>query len=76
VPAYRPRLVDAPLAGLLEQLPAILLIGPRATGKTTTAEQHARSVVRLDREAEAVAFRADPDAALRGLAEPVLVDEW
>ena len=23
-----------------------------------------------------MAFRADPDAALRGLAEPVLLDEW
>jgi predicted AAA+ superfamily ATPase len=33
-------------------------------------------VVRLDRPAEAVAFRADPDAALRGLPEPVLLDEW
>jgi uncharacterized protein len=32
--------------------------------------------VRLDVEAEAVAFRADPDAALRGLEEPVLLDEW
>jgi len=32
--------------------------------------------VRLDREGEAVAFRADPDAALRGLPEPVLLDEW
>jgi len=32
-------------------------------------------VVRLDREAEAAAFRADPDVALRGLPEPVLLDE-
>lgn len=32
--------------------------------------------MRLDREAEAVAFRADPDAALHGLDEPVLLDEW
>ncbi len=32
--------------------------------------------VRLDRETEAVAFQADPDAALRGLPEPVLLDEW
>lgn len=38
--------------------------------------RHARSVVRLDREAEAAAFRADPDAALRALATPVLLDEW
>ena len=33
-------------------------------------------MVQLDREAEAVAFRADPDAALRGLPEPILLDEW
>jgi hypothetical protein len=52
------------------------VIGPRAAGKTTTAEQHARTVVRLDRRAEAVAFEADPDAALRSLEEPVLLDEW
>jgi predicted AAA+ superfamily ATPase len=32
--------------------------------------------VRLDREAEAGAFKADADAALRGLDEPVLLDEW
>jgi predicted AAA+ superfamily ATPase len=33
-------------------------------------------VVRLDRDAENAAFRADPDAALAGLKEPVLLDEW
>lgn len=32
--------------------------------------------MRLDRPAEAAAFRADPDAALHGLPEPVLLDEW
>lgn len=74
--AYRPRLVDGLLADLLTELPALFITGPRATGKTTTAARLARSVVRLDREAEAVAFRADPDAALRGLPEPVLLDEW
>lgn len=61
---------------MLVELPAVLVSGPRASGKTTTALQHAASVVRLDREAEAGAFRADPDAALRDLAEPVLLDEW
>jgi predicted AAA+ superfamily ATPase len=33
-------------------------------------------VLRLDVPAQAAAVRADPDAALRGLAEPVLIDEW
>jgi len=73
---YRPRLVDRLLDALLAELPALFITGPRATGKTTTAARRARTVVRLDREAEAVAFRADPDAAMRGLPEPVLLDEW
>lgn len=73
---YTPRLVDDLITRLLAELPALFIVGPRATGKTTTAARYARTVVRLDREAEAVAFRADPDAALRGLPEPVLLDEW
>lgn len=73
---YRPRLIDDLVGRLLAELPALLIVGPRAVGKTTTAARHARTTVRLDREAEAVAFRADPDAALRGLEEPVLLDEW
>ncbi len=74
--AYRPRLIDGLLAELQGELPALFITGPRATGKTTTAARLAKSIVRLDREAEAVAFRADPDAAMRGLPEPILLDEW
>jgi hypothetical protein len=73
---YRPRLVDGLLDELLQELPAIFITGPRATGKTTTAARRAATIVRLDHEPEAMAFRADPDAALRGLREPVLLDEW
>lgn len=73
---YVARLTDARLAEFLTQLPAILLVGPRAAGKTTSAERLSKTIVRLDREAEAAAFRADPDAALRVQPEPVLLDEW
>jgi uncharacterized protein len=76
MPSYAARLVDPLIVRLLEELPALFIVGPRATGKTTTAARYAGTIVRLDREAEAVAFRADPDAALRGLREPVLLDEW
>ena len=51
---YRRPMVDDLLADLLRELPAVLLIGPRATGKTTTALDHAAIAVRLDHEAEAV----------------------
>lgn len=73
---YIPRLADTRLEELFAELPALLVVGPRAAGKTTTARRHARSVVRLDSEAESGAFRADPDVALRALATPVLLDEW
>jgi hypothetical protein len=69
-------MVDDTAAGLLSSLPALLFVGPRACGKTTSAARLARTIVRLDRPADAAAFQADPDAALRGLDEPVLLDEW
>ncbi|HSW43521.1 MAG TPA: DUF4143 domain-containing protein [Patescibacteria group bacterium] len=75
-PSYTPRAVDPLIDRLLAELPALFIVGPRAAGKTTTAARYSRTVVQLDREAEAVAFRADPDAALRGLPEPILLDEW
>lgn len=74
--SYIPRIVDEELVGGLHEHPAILLVGPRAAGKTTTARRHVASVVRLDRPAEAAAFEADPDAALTRFDEPILLDEW
>ncbi|MGH7868073.1 MAG: ATP-binding protein, partial [Candidatus Dormibacteraceae bacterium] len=73
---YLPRLVDPLLSKYFSVFPALLLTGPRAAGKTTTARRHAQTVIRLDSEAEAEAFRADPDAALRSFPEPILLDEW
>ena len=73
---YLPRLVDELLRDLLAELPAVLVVGPRAAGKTTTAARLASTVVRLDRPAEAAVFRADPDAALASFDEPILLDEW
>jgi len=73
---YHGRSIDAVLKELLGELPALLIVGPRATGKTTTASRHAATIIRLDQPREAAAFAADPDAVLRGLAEPVLLDEW
>ncbi|HEX6389919.1 MAG TPA: AAA family ATPase, partial [Solirubrobacteraceae bacterium] len=76
MPDYIERMADRRLRDLASELPAVLITGPRAAGKTTTARRLAESVVRLDRPAEAEAFAADPDAALRGRAEPLLLDEW
>lgn len=73
---YLTRLIDKSLDTALLAHPAIQLTGPRAAGKTTTARRRAATVIQLDRPVEARAFVADPDTALRGLPEPVLLDEW
>ena len=76
VGAYFERIADAWLAEVLAASPAVMITGARGCGKTTTALRHAASVVRLDNPREAAAVEAGPDAALRGRAEPVLLDEW
>lgn len=76
-PAYRERRVDFLLRELLATHPAVMLHGPRASGKTTTGAQLAASAVRFDVRAEAAIFRADPDAALAAHTNrPLLIDEW
>jgi predicted AAA+ superfamily ATPase len=75
-PEYLPRLVDPLLDDLLRQVSAVMVTGPRASGKTTMAARRAATVVQLSAAAQAAAFVADADAALRGLNEPVLLDEW
>jgi predicted AAA+ superfamily ATPase len=75
-PPYIPRLIDARLERFLTFSPATLLTGPRGAGKTTAAIRHVEQVVRLDNPRQAAAFTADPDAALRALREPALLDEW
>jgi uncharacterized protein len=76
LPDYLPRLVDQLLAELLADHPAVLIVGPRACGKTTTGRRHSLDRLRLDRPAEAAVVRADPDAALTDGPSPLLVDEW
>jgi predicted AAA+ superfamily ATPase len=73
---YRQRLVDPLLDELLTQVSAVMVTGPRASGKTTMATRRVSTVVQLNAAAQAAAFAADPDAALRDLAKPVLLDEW
>lgn len=74
--AYRTRLADHHLTGLLADIPAVMLTGARATGKTTTALQRGQQTDKLGVPGAAAAYRADPDAALRRAARPLLLDEW
>jgi uncharacterized protein len=73
---YIARLIDPLLADTLSEFPAVLLVGPRATGKTTTGKLHAKSMLRLDRPADSQLVLNDPDVALASFDEPLLIDEW
>lgn len=73
---YLPRMVEPVVEELMAELSALMIVGPRAVGKTTTFRQKAATTIALNVEAQAAAFQADPDAALRDLREPVLLDEW
>ena len=76
---YLARVADKMLQDRLEAFGAVLIEGPKWTGKTTTAEQHARSVIKMqdpDRAEEYLATAAaKPSLLLKG-EKPRLIDEW
>lgn len=76
---YLPRLADKELAERLKYMGAVLIEGPKWCGKTTTAEQQAQSVIKLQnpdmREAYMVTANTKPTNLLKG-AVPRLIDEW
>lgn len=74
--SYVDRLVDPLLAELVADVPGVMVVGPRACGKTTTSVRYARTVLGMDREETRRAVTADPDAVLADADPPVLVDEW
>ena len=76
---YLKRIADEQLALRLEAFGAVQIKGPKWCGKTTTAEQQARSVIKLqDPDARAgylATARVKPSILLKG-ETPRLIDEW
>ncbi len=73
---YRSRVVDLELVERLNSAGAVVIEGPRACGKTSTARQIAASEVLLDVDENArQAIAVDPALVLEG-ATPRLIDEW
>ena len=76
---YLHRVADKILQERLETFGAVLIEGPKWTGKTTTAEQHAKSFIKLqdpDMADEYLATAAaKPSLLLKG-EKPRLIDEW
>ena len=76
---YLKRIVDTELDLRLEAFGATLIVGPKWCGKTTTAEQRAKSVLRMQdpdtREGYFAAAQTKPSLLLKG-ENPRLIDEW
>lgn len=76
--AYQRREIDDELDAYLavEGVPlAVVLEGPRAVGKTSTAAQRATTRYDLDDEAQRAIVASDLDRAVAA-PPPVLIDEW
>lgn len=76
---YKPRFADKILKEKLEAKGAVLIRGPKWCGKTTTAEQCAKSVIYLNDPSRRKQYeemgRIDPGFLLDGKT-PRLIDEW
>ena len=76
---YLPRIADKLLEERLDAIGAVLIAGPKWCGKTTTAEQQAKSVLKLQDpdkiKAYLVTAEVKPSLLLNG-KNPRLIDEW
>jgi predicted AAA+ superfamily ATPase len=76
---YLKRVIDDILRERLEMIGAIVIEGPKWCGKTTTAEQHAKSVLKLQDPDQSKSYlelaSIKPSALLKG-ETPRLIDEW
>lgn len=77
--SYLNRIADEELDARLEAFGAVLIEGPKWCGKTTTAEQVSKSVVKLqdiDMRDEYLATIASKPSLLLSGEPPQLIDEW
>ncbi len=76
---YLKRIFDGQLSDYLEAFGAVLIEGPKWCGKTTTAIQQAKSVLKMQAndmlEATLKTVQTKPSVLLRG-DTPRLIDEW
>lgn len=76
---YRKRMADQQLLDNLDAFGAVVIEGPKGCGKTTTAQQVAASVIKLQDPDNFEAYKATaetrPSMLLKG-DNPRLIDEW
>jgi predicted AAA+ superfamily ATPase len=73
---YIKRLIESDLSRKMSASGAVLIKGPKSCGKTETASQYAKSILRMDRDPQvSVIMKTNPRLLLEG-ETPRLIDEW
>ena len=76
---YRSRIADQLLREKLEAMGAVIIEGPKACGKTTTAEQQAKSIIYMDDPSRQGQYKQMAQTNISFLLQgetPRLIDEW
>lgn len=76
---YRERIADQMLRDKLDAMGAVLIEGPKACGKTTTAEQQAKSIMYIDNPLKQAQYKKMAEMDISFLLNgdtPRLIDEW
>jgi predicted AAA+ superfamily ATPase len=73
--SYQPRILDRILQELAEELPAILIEGAKAVGKTSTARRLAAETLQMDNPVTKELVENSPELLERS-EKPLLIDEW
>lgn len=79
IDGYRRRIADKLLEEKLDAMGAVLIEGPKACGKTTTAEQQAKSILYMDDPEQMKQNLQLAETNIRRLLQgdtPRLIDEW
>lgn len=76
---YRNRIIDTVLKDELDAMGVVLIEGPKACGKTTTAEQVAGSVIYMDDPVRRAQYLQMVETDIKNILHgdtPRLIDEW
>lgn len=76
---YLKRIIDDIIEEQLEMIGALVIVGPKWCGKTTTAQQHANAILKLQDPDNFKSYEElasiKPSKLLEG-EKPLLIDEW
>lgn len=72
---YINRIIEKSIKRKLNSSGALLIVGPKDVGKTTTAKQFAKTIYAFDEKSKIDFYKINLSSTLQG-DKPILIDEW